>query len=419
MPTIDMESPGLSDSTARSKRAGEISILDLIIVLARRKGYISLFALSFAIIAAIISLLLPSSYTATTVILPPQSSSSAGSALLSQFGGMGSMAALANGSLGMKNPNDMQVAMLKSRTVETAMVQRFNLRDQFRVKRMSDAIKLFEDKCVIQSRPKDGLIEISIVDRDPKRAAEMTNAYVEEYRKFSGSLAISEASQRRLFFEQQLVQAKDNLAGAEEALKQTQQNTGMLQMDSQARALIESAASLRAQIAAKEVEIHAMRSYASENNPELLLAEQVLAGWQAQLSRITGNQTGTDDDLLLPKGQVPKAGLEYLRKLRDVKYFETIFELLAKQFEMAKLDEAKQGALIQVVDLAIPPDRRSSPKRTLIVLVATFVGLLLATSWVLVKAAFESAKRDPEYKNRIELLSNITVRKSPFHFKKT
>jgi tyrosine-protein kinase Etk/Wzc len=413
MQTIDPEAPAQPNAMPpRPNSEDEISLLDLLIVLAKRKRFILASTLLFGAGAVIVSLLLPSRYTATTVILPPQNST-AGSALLSQLSSMGPMASLAGGNLGIKNPNDMYVAMLKSRTVEDAMVQRFDLKAEYQAKRQSDARKAFEKRCDIQMSPKDGLIRISVTDRDPKRAAEMTNGYVEEYKKFSGTLAVTEASQRRLFFEQQLAQAKDNLANAEEALKKTQQTTGMIQMDSQARALIESAASLRAQIATKEVEIRSMRSFASDQNPDLLLAEQQLAGWQSQLSRLTGNQSGTEDDLLLSKGQVPGAGLEYVRKIRDVKYYDTIFELLAKQFEMAKLDEARQGSLIQVVDLAIPPDRRSSPKRTLITVVATAVGLFVGIFWVLVAAAFANTQKNPEDKERLEQLRTMLSRKPP------
>jgi uncharacterized protein involved in exopolysaccharide biosynthesis len=345
------------------------------------------------------------------VILPPQNQS-AGTALMSQLSSpMASLAA--SSGLGIKNPNDMYVAMFKSRTVEDAMVQRFDLMTEYHTKRRSDARKAFESQSDIENNAKDGLIRISVTDRDPRRAAEMTNAYVEEYRKLSGTLAITEAAQRRLFFEEQLAQAKDNLANAEEALKKTQQTTGVIQMDSQARALIESATSLRAQIAAKEVEIHAMRSFASDGNPDLQMAEQQLAGWQAQLSHLTGNRTGTEDDLILSKGQVPGAGLEYVRKLRDVRYYDTIFELLAKQFEMAKLDEARQGALIQVVDPAIPPDRKSSPKRALIILGAALVGFFIAVGWVFITAALENVQKNLAYKERIEELRGNLLKKSP------
>ena len=412
MHTFDTETlPQANTMPPQSGDEYEISVLDLLILLTRRKRFIIITTGVFVGVSAIIALLLPFRFTATTVILPPQNQS-AGTALMSQLSSpMASLAA--SSGLGIKNPNDMYVAMFKSRTVEDAMVQRFDLMTEYQAKRRSDARKAFESQSDIENNAKDGLIRISVTDRDPRRAAEMTNAYVEEYRKLSGTLAITEASQRRLFFEEQLAQAKDNLANAEEALKKTEQTTGVIQMDSQARALIESASSLRAQIAAKEVEIHAMRSFASDGNPDLQMAEQQLAGWQAQLSHLTGNRTGTEDDLILSKGQVPGAGLEYVRKLRDVRYYDTIFELLAKQFEMAKLDEARQGALIQVVDPAIPPDRRSSPKRALIVLGAALIGFFMAVCWVFITAALENVQKNLAYKGRIEELKGNLLKKSP------
>ena len=192
----------------------------------------------------------------------------------------------------------------------------------------------------------------------------------------SQHLAITEAGQRRLFFEEQLKQANQNLADAEEALKVTEQRTGLIELDSQAKALIESGAALRAQIAAKEVQIQGMQTYATGQNAQLVEAQQELDGLRAQLAELGGGG-GDSTAIIVPKGQMTEAGMEYVRKLRAIKYYETIFTVLARQFELAKLDEAKEGAIIQVVDPAIPPDKKSSPKRTLIVIVATFVGLLV------------------------------------------
>ena len=139
---------------------------------------------------------------------------------------------------------------------------------------------------------KDGLIRITLEDGDPKRAAELANGYVEEFRKLSASLAITEAARRRLFFEQQLQQAKDNLTAAEEAMRKTEQSTGVLQIDSQARSLIESAAVLRGQVVAKQVQIQGMRSFAAEDNPDLILAKQELAALQSA-ARTTGGIADT------------------------------------------------------------------------------------------------------------------------------
>jgi tyrosine-protein kinase Etk/Wzc len=370
----------------------EGSLLDLLIVLAERKRTIFWITAIFSISAIIISLVLPKRYRASVILLPPQQNSSA---LTSQLGNLGGMAAIAGGSLGLRNANEMYVAMLRSRTVEDAMVQHFGLMQEYRAKFLTDTRGAFEKHANVDGSGKDGLIHITIEDRDPNRAAELANGYVEQFRLLSEHLAITEASQRRLFFEQQLQQAKDNLASAEEALKLTEQKTGLIQLDSQARALIDSAESLRAQIAGKEVQIQSLRTFATNENSQLIQAQQELVGLQAQLAKLGGSQS-MDAGLMVPKGQVPAAGIEYIRKMRDVKYCETIFDILARQFEIAKLDEAKQGALVQVIDAAVPPDRRSSPKRSLIVILATAVGFVFGLFWVLFQAGIQQLKNTPK-----------------------
>ncbi len=388
----------------------EISLLDLLIVLAERKRTILWVTAAFAIVAIFVSLLLPKRYTATVTLLPPQQSSSMGAALASQLGSLGGMAALAGGSLGLKNPNDMFIGMLQSRTVEDAMVQHFGLMQEYHKKYISDARKTFEQYATVSSG-KEGLIHISVEDRDPHRAAELANGYVDQFRTLSEHLAISEASQRRLFFEQQLVQAKDNLANAEENLKLTEQKTGLIQLDSQARALIESAAALRAQITAREVQIQGMQTYATGENSQLVQAQQELDSLRAQLAKLGGSEDSAGG-LIVPKGAVPQAGLEYVRRLRDVKYYETIFDILARQFELAKLDEAKEGALIQVVDPAILPDKRSFPARGPIVIGSTFIGLFVGIFFVVLQAAFARLKTDPEVSTKLTLLKNtLSIRR--------
>lgn len=357
----------------------EISLLELVTLLVERKAIVLWTTGLFAIVSIVTSLLLPTWYTSTATLLPPQQNSSLSAAMLSQLGNLGGLASLTGGSLGLKNPNDLFVGMLRSQTVEDAMIQNFGLMGEYHKRYLSDARKAFEHHATVDGSAKDGLIHISVEARDPQRAAALANGYVDQFRKLSEHLAITEASRRRLFFEQQLEEAKDNLATAEESLKQTEQQTGLIQLDSQARALIESAASLRADITAKEVQIQAMQTFATSENAELVLAQQELAGLKAQLARLGGSEGGADAGLIVPRGQVPGAGLEYVRKLRDVKYRETIFEILARQFEAAKLDEAKQGAVIQVVDAAIPPDRRSFPRRSLIVLIGTLAGFLIGS----------------------------------------
>jgi len=390
------------DSISAVPPEGDISLLDILIVIVQYRRLILKIAAYTIVIGVVVSLLLPIRYTAMTSILPPQQTT-AGSALMAQLGNLSSVASLAGGSLGLKNPNDLQVAMLRSRTVEDAMLDRFHLVGLFKVKQRSDARKQLENTVDIDNGAKDGLIRISVTDRDPHRAAEMANGYVEEFKKLSANLAVTEASQRRLFFEQQLVQAKDNLAKAEEDLKKTGQKTGLIQLDSQTRATIELVAELRGQIAAKEVQISAMRSFATGENPELQMAEQQLAGLRSQAERMGAASEGASN-ALIPKGGMQEAGVEYIRKLRDVKYFETIFDLLARQYEIAKVDEARQGATVQVVDRAIVPDRRSSPKRTLIVLGAAVFGLFLGVVWAFAREGVTRLSNNPAEHSRLELL---------------
>ena len=257
---------------------------------------------------------------------------------------------------------------------------------------------------------KDGLITISVTDRDSKQAATIANGYIEEYRKFSANLAITEASQRRVFFQQQMLEANESLAAAEEALKRTEQSTGVLEVGSQARLLIESAAELRAQVVAKEVQLQGMRAYATEDNPEILMGKQQLAELQAQLAKLTGTEKNSGSDIIVSRGNISEAGMEYVRKLRDVKYYETVSALMAKQFEMAKLDEAREGTAIQVVDAAVPPETHSFPKRSLTVLATMLFGFFLACGWCVFAEGMQRMKGNPEERQRLDAL-RATFRK--------
>jgi tyrosine-protein kinase Etk/Wzc len=399
MPT-DVSSVGPHEEVKYSSLPGkdEVSLLDFLIVIAERKRMILVITVASAVLGAVVSYILPTRYSATVTLLPPQQNSSMGAALASQLGNLGGMAAVAGGSLGLKNPNDMYVGMLKSRTVEDGMIQHFNLAEEYHKQLLSDARKAFERNVKVDGSGKDGLIHITVEDHDSRRAAALANGYIEQYRHLSEHLAITEAAQRRLFFEQQLEQAKDNLANAEEAMKVTEQKTGMIQLDSQARALIESAASLRAQIAAKEVQIQSMRTFATNENSQLVQAQQELDGLRTQLGKLGGSDQSSDASLIMPRGQVSEAGLEYVRKLRDVKYYETIFDILARQFEIAKLDEAKEGSMIQVVDPAIPADRRSSPQRGFIVIAATAAGILIGIFAALLYTGIQHFAEDPRFR---------------------
>ncbi len=390
----------MTEATAADEGADdEISLLDLAIVLARHKRLVIGLPLVVAIVAAIVSLVMTPIYTGTARILPPQQSQSAAAALL---GSLGAAAGITGATLGIKNPNDLYVGMIRSRTVADRLIERFALRAAYDADTADDARKALDKRTSVNAG-KDGIIVIEVEDEDPKKAAAMANAYVEEIDRLNDTLAITEASQRRLFYEKQLKAAKDGLAGAEVELKKTQERTGLIKLDEQGKAIIEAVARLRAEIAAREVQAGAMRTFATERNPDYVRLQQELAGMRAELAKLE-KASAAGGDVLVPTGKVPEAGLEYLRRLRDVKYHETVFELIAKQYELARLDEARDVSIIQTLDKAVPAERRTRPKRALITVLSGAVALFVAVLAAFLREAADRTRRDPAGATRLDQL---------------
>jgi uncharacterized protein involved in exopolysaccharide biosynthesis len=387
----------------------EVDIIDLLLVLSKSKGRILQITIAIAIIATATSWLLPKMYTATSTILPPEESQSSLTSLLGQFG---AFAGVSSKDLGFKNSSDLFVAMLKSRTIEDRLVDRFDLRKVYGVKFYQDARKKLEGRSHI-SAGDEGLISVSVTDRDPMRAAELANAYVAELHSVNENLAITEAGQRRLFYEQKLDEERRSLAQAEQLLKQSQEKSGLIQLDAQGKAIVEAVADMRAQVAIHEVQLESMRTYATENNPAVRRAERELAELRAQLVKLERN-TGDvgNGNLEVPTRQLPEVQLEYLRRARDLKYHEALYEFLGKQLEAARIDEAKDAILLQVVDKAVPPEKRSSPRRLLIILLSTAGGFLLACLGALSFEALKRKMQDPENHARLALLRHYLTSSS-------
>jgi len=373
----------------------EISLLDLAIVLAKFKKLILGLPVLVGALTVGATLLMTPIFTATTAILPPQQSQSTASALLGQLGGL---AGIAGAAAGIKNPSDLYVGMLKSRTVADAMIARFDLVNYYEAELTQDARKSLEGVSSFTAG-KDGIITISVDDKDPELAAKMANAYVEELNKLTEVLAVTEASQKRLFFERQMVDARDRLVAAEIEARSAMERGGLASIDAQGQAMIEVTARLRGQISVKEVEIGAMRAFAAEENPRLKAAQQELLALQTELARIEGASALRDTQV----GGESSAAATNLQLLRNVKYYETLYQMLAQQFELAKIEEAKDSALIQVLDTAIPPERKSKPKRALIVILAVLAAGFVAVLIAFMKEAALRAAEDPESAERMQL----------------
>jgi uncharacterized protein involved in exopolysaccharide biosynthesis len=286
--------------------------------------------------------------------------------------------------LGLRNPSDLYVGILESRTIADALIRKYNLLQVYDERYLKYARKQLKRNTSIKAG-KDTLIHVSVSDRNPNRAAQLANGYVEELSRLNSDVALSEASQRRLFFERQLAREKDFLADAEIALRNTQQSTGLMVPTGQAEALIRSTAQLHAEILSRQAQLAGMGTFAADDNPRYQMVKRELATLQAELNALQQGEhkAGTPE---IPVGKLPQAGLEYLRKYRDLKYHETLYEALARQYEAARLDEAKSGPFVQVLDRAVVPEKKSWPPRTIIILLTTFAAVLIAVVCILVQA---------------------------------
>lgn len=366
----------------------EIHLLDLVSALGRQRKLIYILPVITTALALVASLVISPTFVSTAVLMPPQQQNSGVSAVLGQLGGLASAASSIGG---LKNPNDLYVGMLQSRTIADKLIERFKLKDRY------DATTLDETRASLEkirevASGKDGLISITVSDKDPKFAADLANAYVAELASVTQKLAVTDASRRRLFFEKQLSEAKENLANAEVEMRKMQETTGMLQLDGQVKGIIANEAQLQGTIAAKNVQLKGMRSFATADNPEYMRVQQELRGLQEQLDKLQKGQQRAGD-VMIPSGKIPEAGIAYVRSLREVRYNETIFELLAKQYELAKIDEAKDSSLIQQLDLAVPAEKKSKPKRAMMIFGGLIGGVVLALFIALMRELYAATKK--------------------------
>lgn len=382
------EHPEKNTEVIPPRKDDEIHLLDLFSALGRQRKLIFILPVITTVLAVAAALYISPKYVSTAVIMPPQQQSSGISAMLGQLGGL---ASAAGGIAGLKNPNDLYVGMLQSRTIADKLIEQFKLKERYDQDTLDETRERLA-KIREVSNGKDGLISISVIDKDPEFAAKLANAYVVELAAITQNLAITDASRRRLFFEKQLNEAKANLSAAESKMQKMQETTGMLQLDGQVKGIIANEAQLQGTIAAKSVQLKGMRSFATANNPDYLRVQEELRGLQEQLAKLQKGQQ-KEGDVMIPSEKIPEAGMAYIRSLRDVRYNETIFELLAKQFELAKIDEAKDSSLIQQLDLAIPAEYSTKPKRALIVIGGLFGGFALAIFIALMRELYSSTKQ--------------------------
>lgn len=380
------DNTSMNASNAAEMDDDEISLLDLLQVIVDNLRLLILGPLVCGLAGLGISFAIPPTYTAKTQFLPPQQQQSAAASMLASLGALGGLAGAATG---IKSPSDQYIAFMKSVNVQDALIDRLKLMEKYEAKLKTDARQALLGTVRIASG-KDGLISVEVDDKDPQFAADLANAHVEELRNLLGRLAVTEAQQRRMFFEKQLQITKDNLAKADLALKSSGINSSVLK--SSPSSAVEAVARLKAGISVQEVKIGSMRNYLTENAPEFKQALNELASLRTQLSKAEQEEPAAKD------------ASDYVARYREFKYQETMFELFAKQFELAKVDESREGAVIQVLDVAQPPERKAKPKKALIAIIATLVAGFALLLFVFVRNALRNAFQDESTKAKLEAL---------------
>lgn len=373
----------------------QVGLVDLLTWIGEGKGLIATVTLLAAVAALAYALFLPLIFTARTTLLPPGSQQQSGSAAaLAQLGALGGLA----GGLGAKTPDELYVALLKSDTVQRALIDRFDLRKRYHIETYEALRKALPTYIRVSSDKKSGLITVEVDDEVPQFAADLANAHTAEVTKVLGRLAVSEAQLRRAFFEQQLIETKERLVKAELGLQAVQEKSGVIVLDKQAEALIGGAATLRAQIAEREVQMKVLRTGATEQNPDVMRLSSELRALRGELARMESSQGGSAGSAVdMPVGKLPEAAIDYVRARRELKLQETLLESMVRQYEVAKLDEAKEGPVLQQVDVARAPDRKSKPARAVIVMVGALLGLLAASVFAVWRGyAAASRELDPE-----------------------
>ncbi|MEE8431057.1 MAG: Wzz/FepE/Etk N-terminal domain-containing protein [Candidatus Desulfatibia sp.] len=406
--TADLEKPYINQKPQIhfDDHEDEINLLDLFQVVLKRKKMIAQIVGGAIILSVVYILLLPKIYTATARILPPQKASGGVSSLLSQAGGM--LGGLAGGLIGGGSSSDLYVGILKSRSVADNLIEKFDLQELYDQKYREDIYKKLAKRTSISVSRKDQIISVAVEARQPRRAADMANAYVQMLDKINRTVNITAGHRKRVFLENRLKNVKKDLAKAETVLKEFQEEYKIVALEEQAKVAIESAAKIKGEIITTQTELEVLKQFGTERQNEAVMLKSKIAELYSQLRKIETGTPGNsplkksnpgkeNSNLFIPFNKMPALGLELMRLMREAKIQEKVFELMTTQYELAKIEEAKDVNTIQVLDRAVAPDKKSKPKRRLIVMLATFMAFFTAVFTAFAMEFIERVRtEDPE-----------------------
>ena len=383
--------------TACSPDSGQnrTPFLDLLFVLARRWKMLALICLAAFVLSCIWVLVLPNMYTATASIMPPDQEQGSLTGALSNVSGLASLVGL--------NPSgttaDLYLGMLQSQTIADAIIDRFHLMQVYKQKSRLWTYDVLDKYVTFKEDPKSNIVTVSVEGRDPVRAAQMANAYVEQLQKLKLDITTRGARREKAFFQGRLAAVNTDLDKAQQRLKAFQQEHQTFRLDKQASALIDAIAKLRGELASKQIQLGVLRSYQTPQNPQVLTLEEAITQVKGQIRQLENSPAGkrSSENIFLGTAEMPGLALQYERLMSDFKTQETLYELLTRQYEIARINEARNASTIQFLDRATPPDRKSRPRRTLLVIGATVLAFILGIFLLL---TLEYTARLPEEERR-------------------
>lgn len=396
----------------KKKRAA--SFVDYLAIIFKWRRFIIRTFLIITIGAVIISLIIPVQYTATTTILPPSPQPEAlfglmGASITSNLGGLSGLTGMLPGATTI---SDLFAVILESGTITGKIIQKYNLKKIFKTKTTHDASKMLKGITEIRVSP-EGIISVSVTWHDKILAANIANSFAEELDKFNTETAMTAGKRYRIFIEQRLEETADDLTKAEEALRNFQEKHRTIALDVEIQSAVGTIAELKSQIILLEVKKGALSSSSQFNNPYLIDINKELRELKKQLSKIEfgdkkTNKSGFGAGFSVPFAKLPELFLEYVRLLRATKVQEAIYELLTQQYEQAKIMEVKDTPTVQVLDRASPPEKKTSPKRSRIVIMAAIFSLFLGVSATFFLEWFEHLKTRPdEYAKIVDIRTKL------------
>lgn len=348
--------------------------------------------------ATALAFLLPTRFTASAELMPPSNSSgtNAMSALLASRVGTG-LAGLAQEALGIQTTGVLFVEILKSDTVRDDVIQKFGLQKVYGTHYMEDTRAALTDHTGISEDDKSGIITISVVDHDSKRAAGMAQEYVNELNWVVNNLNTSSAHRERAFLDSRLAQVKADLETAERQFSQFASQKGAIDIPAQGKAMVEAAATLQGQLIAAESELQGFRQIYTDNNTRVRSLQARVDELRGALEKLAGSKASEQSsakDLYPSIHELPLLGVSYADLLRQTKVEEAVFETLTQEDELAKVEEAKEIPSVKVLDPPEIPEKKSFPPRTAIAVLGTFLGFAVGTAWVLANSSWKAVALD-------------------------